>query len=158
MLCTISDIWHGTDVCFDRFCVQMQISDTAQMFVLIDAVNKLNIWHGTDVCFDRCCEQMYISDTTQMLVLIVISTYLHWWHRLVVKLFVVWWVCFLLAGLNLWKRMPLKCSITMVFTCPLLSLCTISSLFRENNNVVVFPFPFHIFMPLANMWFILLQG
>ena len=47
------------------------------------------------------------------------------------------------------KRMPLKCSITLVFTCPLLSRCTISSLFRENNNVVVFPFPLHIFMPLA---------
>ena len=30
--------------------------------------------------------------------------------------------------------------------------------FRENNNVVVFPFPFHIFMPLANLWFFRLQG
>ena len=29
-------------------------------------------------------------------------------------------VCCLLAGLDLWKRMLLKCSITMVFTCLLL--------------------------------------
>ena len=32
------------------------------------------------------------------------------------------------------------------------------SLFRENNNVVVFPIPFHIFMPYANRWLIRLQG
>ena len=32
------------------------------------------------------------------------------------------------------------------------------SLFRENNNVVVFPIPFQIFMPLANWWLIRLQG
>ena len=69
-----------------------------------------------------------------------------------------WLVWCLLAGPDLWKRMPLNCSITMIFTCPLLSWCTISSLFRGNNNVVVFPFPFHIFMPLTNMWFIRLQG
>ena len=30
--------------------------------------------------------------------------------------------------------------------------------FREKSNVVVFPFPFHVFMPLANLWFIRLQG
>ena len=36
--------------------------------------------------------------------------------------------------------------------------CTISTLFRENNNLAVFPFPYHIFMPLANLWFIRLQG
>ena len=30
--------------------------------------------------------------------------------------------------------------------------------FRENNNVVVFPILFHIFMPLANLWLIRLQG
>ena len=30
--------------------------------------------------------------------------------------------------------------ITMVLTCPLLFLCKISSPFRENNNVVIFPF------------------
>ena len=46
----------------------------------------------------------------------------------------------------------------MVFTCLLLSLCKICSPFRENNNVVVFPFPFNIFMPLTNLWFIHLQG
>ena len=69
-----------------------------------------------------------------------------------------WIVCCLLAGPDLWKRMPLKCSITMIFTCPLLSWCKISSPFRENSNVVVFPLPFHIFMPLTNMWFIRLQG
>ena len=60
-----------------------------------------------------------------------------------------WLECCMLAGTDLWKRMPLKCSIPIVFTCPLLSWCTISSLFRENNKVVVFRFPFHIFMPLA---------
>ena len=49
-------------------------------------------------------------------------------------------------------------SVTMVFTCPLLCCCKISSLFRENINVVVFPFPLHFFMPLTNLWFILLQG
>ena len=57
-----------------------------------------------------------------------------------------WLVCCLLAGLDLRKRMPLMCSITMVFTCPLLSCYTISTLFRENNNVVVFPFSFHNFI------------
>ena len=70
-----------------------------------------------------------------------------------------WLVCCLLAGPDLWKRMPLKCSkcfITEVFTCPLLSWCTISSPIRENNNVVVFPLLFHI-MPLANLWIIRLQ-
>ena len=30
--------------------------------------------------------------------------------------------------------------------------------FQGNNNVVVFPFPFQIFMQLANLWFIRLQG
>jgi hypothetical protein len=30
--------------------------------------------------------------------------------------------------------------------------------FMENNIVAVFPFPFHIFMPLANLQFIRLQG
>ena len=34
----------------------------------------------------------------------------------------------------------------------------IESPFMENNNVVLFPFPFHIFMPLAKLWFIRLQG
>ena len=37
-------------------------------------------------------------------------------------------------------------------------LCKISNPFRENNNLVVFPFPSHISMPLANVWFIRLQG
>ena len=41
-----------------------------------------------------------------------------------------WLVCCLLAGPDLWKRMPLKCSITMIFPCPLL-LCKISSPFRN---------------------------
>ena len=67
-----------------------------------------------------------------------------------------WLVCCLLAGLDLWKRMPLNCSSTMV--CTLLSWCEISNHFKENNNLVVFPFPFHIFMPLTNLWFIRLQG
>ena len=62
-----------------------------------------------------------------------------------------WQVGCLLAGQDLWKRMPLKYSITMVFTCHL-SRCKISSHFRENNDVVVFPFPFHIFMPLIWLW------
>ena len=70
-----------------------------------------------------------------------------------------WLVCCLLTGTDLWKRMSWKCSITMVFACPLLSWCKISSPFRENNNnVVVLPFPFHIFMTLVNLWFIRLQG
>ena len=30
--------------------------------------------------------------------------------------------------------------------------------FQGKNNVVVFQFPFHIFMPLINLWFISLQG
>jgi hypothetical protein len=33
----------------------------------------------------------------------------------------------------------------------------LSSTFRENNNVLLLPFPFHIFMPLANLWFIHVQ-
>ena len=41
----------------------------------------------------------------------------------------------LLAGPDLWRIMLLK--ITMVFTWPLLSLCKISSPFRENNNMVI---------------------
>ena len=65
-------------------------------------------------------------------------------------------VCCLLADPDLWKRLPLKCSITMIFICPLLPWCQISSPFRENNNVVVFPFFFHIIIPLANLWFICL--
>jgi hypothetical protein len=64
-----------------------------------------------------------------------------------------WLVCCLLAGPDL-----LKCSITMIFTCSLLSWYKLSSRFRENSDVVVFPFPSHIFMPLAKMWFIRLQG
>ena len=38
-----------------------------------------------------------------------------------------------------------------------LSWCSISSPFRENNNVVLFPFLFHNFMLLASLWFIRLQ-
>ena len=37
-------------------------------------------------------------------------------------------------------------------------LCKISSPFGENRSVLVFAFSFHIFMPLANFWFIRLQG
>ena len=40
----------------------------------------------------------------------------------------------------------------------LLSSCKISSSFRENNNMIVFLFPFHIFMPFANLCLIRLQG
>ena len=65
-----------------------------------------------------------------------------------------WLVCSLLADLDLWKRLLFNCSITIILPCPLF-LCKISSSFRENNNVVVFPFPFHIFMLLSNLWFIL---
>ena len=68
-----------------------------------------------------------------------------------------WYVCCILTDQDLWKKMLLKCSITMGFTCPLLSSCQISSYFRENNNVAVFQFPFHILMTLACLWFILLQ-
>ena len=35
--------------------------------------------------------------------------------------------------------------------------CKFSSPFRENYNCVVFPFPFHTFMLMANLWFIRLQ-
>ena len=48
----------------------------------------------------------------------------------------------LVAGPDLWSRMPLKCSITMVFACPLLSWCKIWSPFRENKNIIGFPVPF----------------
>ena len=41
------------------------------------------------------------------------------------------------------------CSITMVFTCPLYSSCKIASLFRENNNVVVFQFLSQVFVLMA---------
>ena len=34
----------------------------------------------------------------------------------------------------------------VVFTYPFLSRCKMLSTFRENNNVVAFPFPFHVFM------------
>ena len=37
------------------------------------------------------------------------------------------------------------------------ALSKISSPFRENYNLVVFPFLFHIFMQLTNLWFIRLQ-
>ena len=69
-----------------------------------------------------------------------------------------WYVCCLLADPELWKGMLLKCSITMVFTCPLFSWCQISSLIRKNNNVLFLQFPFHISMPLAELWFIQIQG
>ena len=45
-----------------------------------------------------------------------------------------------------------------VFFLLLLSWCRISCPFRKNNNVVVFPFTFHIFMTLANLRFARLQG
>ena len=64
-----------------------------------------------------------------------------------------WQVSCLLAGPEL-----LKCSIIMVFTCPLLSWCKISSPFIDHNNVVVFQFLFRIFIYLINLWFICLQG
>ena len=89
------------------------------------------------------------------------SKLLYYWddilHDYVVWLLVYtddWLVCCLLTRADLWKRVPLRCS----FTSPLLSWCTISSLFKENNNVVVLPFPFHIFIPLANLWFIRLRA
>ena len=67
-------------------------------------------------------------------------------------------VCCLLAGLNLWQNMLLKCSSPMVFTF-LLVRSKISFFFWENNNNgIVFPFPFYIFMLIANLWFIRLQG
>ena len=61
-----------------------------------------------------------------------------------------WLIDWLLAGPDVWKRMLLRC--------PLLSWRKISSPFRENINVIVFPFPFHVFMPLANLCFILNYG
>jgi hypothetical protein len=47
----------------------------------------------------------------------------------------------LLAALDLWRVVLLKRSVTMIFTCPLLSWCKTTSPFRENNNVLVFLFP-----------------
>ena len=91
-------------------------------------------------------------------------TVLHWSIILYIHSFISfqwligWLVCCLLAGPNFWKRILLKYSIIMVFTCPLLSWSKISSHFRENNNVIVFPFPFHISMSLAKLRFISLQG
>ena len=55
-------------------------------------------------------------------------------------------------GVGIWN---LK---NLMFSRPLLSLFNISSYLRENNNVVVFPFPFHIFMPLNNSQLIRFQG
>ena len=49
----------------------------------------------------------------------------------------------------MWKRMLLKCSITMIFICLLVFLCKIPNAFRKNDNMVVFPVPFHIFIPLT---------
>ena len=62
-------------------------------------------------------------------------------------------VCFLLVGPDLWKSMPLKCSINMVFTYLLLCWCKISSPFRESNNMVVFLLLFHIFIPCGSSAF-----
>jgi hypothetical protein len=63
--------------------------------------------------------------------------------------------CCLLPGSDLWKRLSLKRSLTIVSTFSLLSWCKIS---LQGNNVAVYPFLLHIFMPLANLWFIRLQG
>ena len=45
----------------------------------------------------------------------------------------------------------------MGFICSHLSWCKISSPFSENNNIIVFPFTFHIFVPFK-LWFIRLRG
>ena len=74
----------------------------------------------------------------------------------VYAMLIEWQLCCLIAGLNLLKAMLLKCSITVVFTCPLLSWCRISSPFWENNNIL-FLFPFHIFMALSSLCFFRLQ-
>ena len=64
----------------------------------------------------------------------------------------------LVSRSGLVKENAIKVSITMVFTCPLLFWCKVSSPLKENFNVVIiFPFPFHIFMPFANLWIIRLQ-
>ena len=62
-------------------------------------------------------------------------------------------LCCLLADPDMWKRMPLKCSITMVFTCPLLA-CPLSLKVdepqvgqrhkdverkHEYNEIIIFP-------------------
>ena len=69
------------------------------------------------------------------------------------ELLIDWLVCCLLSGPDLWKRILLKYTITMVFSWPLLSWCKFLSPFKENNNMVVFPIPFQIFVPLAYLWF-----
>ena len=58
----------------------------------------------------------------------------------------------------MWKRMPLKCYIRMCLLFLFFFDEKNKVLSGKKNNVVVFPFPFHIFMPLANLSFILLQG
>ena len=50
----------------------------------------------------------------------------------------------LVSSPDLWKRMLLKCSISIVLSCPLLSLCTISYPILENDNVVLFSFIPHL--------------
>ena len=72
-------------------------------------------------------------------------------------------LCIRLIGTLLVSRSGLveensvKCFIPTVFTCPILFYVKFCP-FRENNIVVVFPFPFHIPIPLGILWFIRLQG
>ena len=85
-----------------------------------------------------------------------VHCHFNWWliDWLMIDWLIDWYLCCLIAGSDVRKRMLLKCSITMVYTCPLLSWGKISNTFRENNNAVVFPFDFHIFIPLVNLRFI----
>ena len=59
-----------------------------------------------------------------------------------------WLICCLLAGPDLCKRLLLKCSITIVFTCPLLSwilfffLILVSNPFKQNNKRGIIPVSF----------------
>ena len=76
-----------------------------------------------------------------ILVIINIDRVYNWFKPSIRILWLIdWEVYCVLARPDLWKRMLLKCSINMVFTCSLLSWCKISSPFREDNNVVVFRF------------------
>ena len=76
------------------------------------------------------------------------------WFSSLINRLIDWLIDKLLVADPFLRNMLLKCSITMVLTCPLLSRFK-TSLSRKQ---VVFPFPFHIFLLLPNFWLIHLRG
>ena len=93
---------------------------------------------------------------TYLISILILSSHLHKYggrylcseemNRFWLIVWVIDKVCYLLACSDLWNKMVLKFFFTMIFTCSLLSWWTISSHFKQNNNMVVFPFPLHNFM------------